>query len=150
MRWSTGVSRSAITSRCSLQLNMSSLPVRVIACACLSSPQWGVHTYYLILRELILSRLFYLAGRQLAEAAPGNAAGVAAAPSFPAADAGAGQRRALGIPGGRLPLLRGRPSLLVLYHYFERESTCAEDEEIAIMRTNLLYFLRCRPRCPKP
>ena len=54
-----------------------------------------------------------------------------------------GRKRILGIPGGRIPLLRGRPGLLVLYHYFERESTCPEDEEIAVMRTNLLYFIRC-------
>ena len=32
--------------------------------------------------------------------------------------------------------------VLVIYHYFESPGTCVEDEEVQLMRTNLLYFLR--------
>jgi len=60
-----------------------------------------------------------------------------------AAELAGGSAAEVGVPRGRLPLLRGKPSLLVIYHYFEQASTCAEDEEIVVMRTNLLYFIRC-------
>ncbi len=36
--------------------------------------------------------------------------------------------------------------VLVLYHYFENPGTCMEDEEVQLMRTNLLYFLRWAAR----
>ena len=32
--------------------------------------------------------------------------------------------------------------VLVIYHYFENPGTCVEDEEVQLMRTNLLFFLR--------
>ena len=42
--------------------------------------------------------------------------------------------------------------VLVIYHYFENPGTCVEDEEVQLMRTNLLYFLRwaARSSCPGP
>lgn len=47
-----------------------------------------------------------------------------------------------GLFSGRLPLVHGKPSLLVIYHYAEAPGTCPEDEEVAVIRSNLLLFLR--------
>lgn len=33
--------------------------------------------------------------------------------------------------------------MLVVYHYYESLTTCEEDEEIQVIRSNLLTFLRC-------
>lgn len=44
--------------------------------------------------------------------------------------------------GGSLVDTGGLPQALVIYHYYESLTTCEEDEEIQVIRTNLLTFLR--------
>ncbi|KAK9817752.1 hypothetical protein WJX72_001639 [[Myrmecia] bisecta] len=47
---------------------------------------------------------------------------------------------------GKAPMKHGKASVLVLFHYFEKPGTCPEDEEIQVIRNNLLYFLRVAVR----
>lgn len=44
--------------------------------------------------------------------------------------------------GGSLADAEGSPQALVIYHYYESLTTCEEDEEVQVIRTNLLTFLR--------
>lgn len=37
----------------------------------------------------------------------------------------------------------GQAQVLVVYHFYESLTTCEEDEEIQVIRSNLLTFLRC-------
>ncbi len=36
----------------------------------------------------------------------------------------------------------GSAQVLVVYHYYESLTTCEEDEEVQVIRSNLLSFLR--------
>ena len=44
--------------------------------------------------------------------------------------------------GGSLADAGGSPQALVIYHYYESLSMCEEDEEVQVIRANLLSFLR--------
>ena len=44
---------------------------------------------------------------------------------------------------GRANGTDGKAQVLVVYHYYESLTTCEEDEEIQVIRGNLLTFLRC-------
>ena len=46
---------------------------------------------------------------------------------------------------GRAADSEGQARMLVVYHYYESLTTCEEDEEIQLIRANLLSFLRCFP-----
>lgn len=37
----------------------------------------------------------------------------------------------------------GQAQVLVVYHYYESLTMCEEDEEVQVIRSNLLTFLRC-------
>lgn len=50
------------------------------------------------------------------------------------------QRLQAGQHQGKLPLGQ---RLLVIYHHFEDPHACPADEEIQMIRTNFLFFLRC-------
>ena len=44
--------------------------------------------------------------------------------------------------GGSLTDARGPSQALVIYHYYESLAMCEEDEEVQVIRANLLSFLR--------
>lgn len=44
--------------------------------------------------------------------------------------------------GGSIADSEGKAQVLVVYHHFETLSTCEEDEEVQLIRANLLTFLR--------
>ena len=43
----------------------------------------------------------------------------------------------------------GQAQVLVVYHHYESLTTCEEDEEIQVIRGNLLSFLRWMRPCPQ-
>lgn len=43
---------------------------------------------------------------------------------------------------GKIADSAGRAQVLVVYHYYESLTTCEEDEEIQLIRSNFLSFLR--------
>lgn len=50
----------------------------------------------------------------------------------------------LALFGGSLGDAEGSPQALVVYHYYESLTMCEEDEEVQVIRANLLTFLRYR------
>ena len=73
-------------------------------------------------------------------------AATAAAWSDPGGAANAGtwsSQQRLARHEGRIQAVNGHPAkLLVIYHYFEHPAVCPADEEMQLIRANLLYFLR--------
>ncbi|KAK9807172.1 hypothetical protein WJX73_003501 [Symbiochloris irregularis] len=54
--------------------------------------------------------------------------------------------RPAGLYKGSIAGPDGRAQVLVTWHHFEKYNTCESDEEISVVRTNLLYFLRTTVR----
>ncbi len=80
-----------------------------------------------------------LAGAQQAAAAPATPM-LKAAATAAAAGTTAAQSSRLAQHSGRLA---PQHRLLVLFHHFEHPGICEADEEIQLVRSNLLFFLRC-------
>jgi hypothetical protein len=62
----------------------------------------------------------------------------------PASRGSAAQSSKAGHHSGKLPAAQ---RLLVIYHHFEDMRSCPADEEVQLVRTNFVFFLRCAGRC---